>query len=365
MAEEQGQERSELPTPKRLLKAHEEGQVPRSQELNAAVVLLAGSAGVMAFGGSTIGAHAAETLRVTTSWLAGGEMTATGATWLIRDLAKGTVAALLPVLLCIAVPVAVIGGIQARGVLSLKPITPSFDRVSPFAGAKRIFGAAALFTLFKSMLKLALLSVTAWLALSALWPRIAGLAGAGAADVLTAMQSATARLVLLTGLAFLVVAAADYGYQAWQHAKQLRMTRQEVVQEHKESEGDPQLKSRIRSLQQQMSRRRMLHKVKEADVVVVNPTNIAIALKYDPAQATAPVVLAMGRRKFAERIRDVATKAGVPLVRNVPVARALIASAKVGLPIPPALYAAVAEVLAFVYRQRGRVPREFTDRSRA
>src|SRR5690606_9934096 len=138
--------------------------------------------------------------------------------------------------------------------------------------------------------------------------------------------------------------------------QQMMMTRQEVVQEHRESEGDPLLKSRMRSLAQALTRRRMLQRVREADVVIVNPTHVAVAIKYDVAEASAPIVLAMGQRKLAERIRALAAESRIPVVRNVPVARALLASATVGRPIPPALYAAVAEILAFVYRQRGRLP---------
>jgi flagellar biosynthetic protein FlhB len=138
--------------------------------------------------------------------------------------------------------------------------------------------------------------------------------------------------------------------------KSLRMTRQEVVHEHREMEGDPIVKARIFSIMRAKARQRMMREVPTADVVVVNPTEIAVALKYDGAVAPAPIVVAMGRLKLAERIRAIATQSGVPIVENRPVARALIATAVVSKPIPPALYAAVAEILAFVYRRRGRVP---------
>ncbi|MCA9764458.1 MAG: EscU/YscU/HrcU family type III secretion system export apparatus switch protein, partial [Gemmatimonadetes bacterium] len=195
-----------------------------------------------------------------------------------------------------------------------------------------------------------------WGALRAMWPTIAGLVGADAGPVLEVTRTTSLRIALLAGLTFLALAIVDYSFVAWRHQQQMMMTRQEVVQEHRESEGDPLLKSRMRSLAQALTRRRMLQRVREADVVIVNPTHVAVAIKYDVAEASAPIVLAMGQRKLAERIRALAAESRIPVVRNVPVARALLASATVGRPIPPALYAAVAEILAFVYRQRGRLP---------
>jgi flagellar biosynthetic protein FlhB len=165
------------------------------------------------------------------------------------------------------------------------------------------------------------------------------------------------RLTLWVGLSFLALAALDYWFQWNQVEKNLRMTRQEVIYEQRESEGDPTVKGRIKAVARALARQRMLQKVPTADVVVVNPTMIAVALKYDTSIAPAPIVLAMGQRKLAQRIRDLATKANVPIVENRPVARALLATSKVGRPIPPALYAAVAEILAFLYRRRAAISR--------
>ena len=147
-------------------------------------------------------------------------------------------------------------------------------------------------------------------------------------------------------------ALADYAFEVYRYEKSLRMTKQEVLREHKESEGDPLVKSRIRSLQRATSRKRMLRDVSKADVVITNPTHIAVALKYNAGENSAPLVLAMGERKLAERIKALAARAGVPMVENRPLAHALLATAKVGQQIPASLYAAVAEVLAYVYRIR-------------
>jgi flagellar biosynthetic protein FlhB len=162
------------------------------------------------------------------------------------------------------------------------------------------------------------------------------------------------RLLMTAGLTYLVMALADYAYQIWQHNKNLRMTKQEVKMEAKQNEGDPLIKQRLRSMGRALARSQMMREVPNADVVITNPTHIAIALKYDPAKADAPVVLAMGQRKVAERIKAIAAESGVPMVENRPLARALLASSRVGIPIPAELYIAVAEVLAFVIRRRGR-----------
>jgi flagellar biosynthetic protein FlhB len=157
------------------------------------------------------------------------------------------------------------------------------------------------------------------------------------------------------GIAYLVLALADYGYQFWRHEKQLKMSKEEIRKEIKEAEGDQILKVRRRTMARSLARRRMLISVGDADVVVTNPTHIAVALKYDPEVATAPVVLAMGARKVAQQIKRIAMDSGVPVVENKPLARALYKTARVGLPIPVELYVAVAEILAWVIRQRERL----------
>lgn len=355
MAEQPAQERTEQPTPRRLDKAQQEGQVPRSQELLAATVLLSGAATIAWLGGG-LGRHAVGLVHDLGWTLTVGPMAEGDAVALLRTVMQGALVALLPVMLMVLAPVLVVGGMQARGVMSAKPITPDLSRLDPIKGLKRLFGAEGWFTLFKALLKIVVLGVITWTALRAAWPNMAQLLGGEAAAALAVTRSVSIRIVVLTALAFLLLSIIDYLFASWRHQKQLRMTRQEIIQEHRESEGDPLLKSRMRSLAQQLTRRRMLQSVADADVVIINPTNIAVAIKYDGSESSAPMVLAMGQRKLAERIRAIALGNGIPLVRNVPVARTLLATAKVGRPIPPALYGAIAEILAFVYRKRGRMP---------
>jgi flagellar biosynthetic protein FlhB len=170
--------------------------------------------------------------------------------------------------------------------------------------------------------------------------------------MLFTIRASVVRLLLTTGGAYLLLGAADYGFQYWTHMRNMRMTKDEVRQETKQQEGDQMVKSRIRAVARARLRRQMFSDVPKADVVIVNPTHRAVALRYDPLTAPAPVVIAMGERRIAERIKQIAREHGVPMIENRPLARALIATARVGTVIPAELYAAVAEVLAFVYRQR-------------
>lgn len=362
MAEEAAQERTESPTQKRLVKAHDEGQVPKSTELSAAAVVLGGAVALAYFGGTSIGKAMSDLLHDTTRQLVSAPMSELDATAILRNLARVTMLALAPFFLAIAVPAIFVNAVQARGVLSLKPITPDLARINPGAGLKRLLSGQSVFTLLKSVAKVVIIGLVGWMAMSAAWPGIISLSGADTSLVIPAVRDTTLRLVFFCGMAFLAVSLVDYAYAAWQHSQKMRMTRQEVVQEFRETEGDPQRKAKMKSIGQALVRKRMMHRVKEADVIIVNPTSIAVAIRYDGI-SPAPIVLAMGRRKLAERILVLARAAGIPVVQNIPVARALIATAVIGRPIPPALYTAVAEVLAYVYRQRGHLPRALLDRT--
>lgn len=355
MAEHQpgGQERTELPTPKRREKAREEGQIPRSPELVAAIGLLAGASALAVAGRGLIGGGAAATLRDAFGRLTAEPLTLGAADGLLRSMVFAVLRAVAPVAAAVFGAILLVGGIQGRGVFSASPIAPDLSRISPLQGFRRMFGVQGFFNLLKSILKLTVLAALTWTALHNGWADLSGLGGEDSAVTLAVIRDMAVHLVTLVGLGFLAIAGIDYAFQVWQHEKQLRMTRQEVIQEHRESEGDPQIKSRMQSLARAMARKRMLHKVREADVVVVNPVHVAVALKYEFGRDGAPMVLAMGKRKLALRIKELARKANVPVVENPPLARALIATATVGKAIPPALYAAVAEVLAWVYRRRG------------
>ncbi len=357
MAESQtDQERTESPSQRRRDEAKREGRVPRSQELSGSVILLAGMLTLGLAGGSRIAAHAVDLVRQNAGWLRAEPLSVAGASETLRAVAFSTLTAMAPFILAVTALGLGVNLVQARGVLSLEPLAPQWSRISPIAGIGRLFSVESLFNLLKSMLKIGILGYAAYAVIRRAFPEILALGTVGPREVLGVVRSLGLRLALMSGLVFLALALLDYGFQVWEYEKGLRMTKSDIMREYKETEGDPMVKSRIRSLQRSMARKRMLGKVATADVVVTNPTHLAVALKYDPLVALAPIVVAMGERLLAERIKKIAFGAGIPVVENKPLAQALFATAKVGAVIPPALYVAVAEIIAFVFRRKGSAP---------
>jgi flagellar biosynthetic protein FlhB len=348
-----GQERTESPTPRRRARARDEGRVARSTELSAAAVLLASTGALATLGGPPIFNYAVTLLKGSCQSLSTDPLVAVGAAGLLQKTAVGFLLAILPFAFGMGTIVLLVNLIQARGVLSWKPVSPKLSHISVISGFKRIFSMQSIFTLFKSLAKLTALALVTFLLIKQSWPELVSLAGMGPSEVASVLRAILIRLAVLTGLAFLLVAAIDYAFQWFRMEKSLRMTKQELKYESRESEGDPHIKSKIRQLMRATARRRMLQQVPAADFVVVNPTEIAVAVKYDTGMAPAPVIVAMGQRKLAFRIRELALRSDVPVIENRLVARALLATGKVGRMIPPALYAAVAEILAYVYRMRG------------
>jgi len=350
---EDDQERNEAPTQKRRREALEKGQVARSKELPTALLLLAGAfvTGPMAGG---IGSGLTDIMGYTLTNAAAFPTD-------VPNLSKWLGLVLTDALMLIAAPlglvVVVAGGVgaaQARGVLTTEPMKPQMSRISPLSNAKRMFGWQAVAELTKALFKLTVVGVVVYVTLSGTTEELLALPQESPAALLEMISTYVPRLLLYTGTVFLFLAMADYGFQLWQHEKGMRMSREEIKREHKENEGDPMVKTRMRAMSRSMSRNRMIAKTSEADVVVTNPTHIAVALKYDPEVAPAPIVLAMGQRKVAQRIKKIALESGIPIVENKPLARGLFGSAQVGSAIPAELYVAVAEILAFVFRQRQR-----------
>jgi flagellar biosynthetic protein FlhB len=354
------QERTEQATPKRLEEARKKGQVPRSTELSMAAVCIAAAAAIYWLGRMATGQFAdfmhdalslppAQAMAEDAIWPA---MTNAGsrALWIILPILGATFVAAL------AAPLA-IGGWN----FSAQALAPKFARLNPASGFGRMFSARGLVELCKGIAKVVVIGVIAWVLLEGLAPQLMGLstepvrAAIGHAGSLTAYSL----LVLACGLA--IIAAVDVPFQLWQHSKDLRMTREEVRQEYKESEGSPETRGRIREAQRALSRGRMLQEVPTADVVVTNPTHFAVALRYDEAKMRAPIVVAKGTELLALRIREIAAENGVAIVEAPPLARALHKSVDVGREVPAALYVAVAQVLTYVFqlrsaRERGAAP---------
>ncbi len=349
-------DKTEAPTPRRLEEAREEGNVPRSLELNSAAILLAGAL-LLKGPGTGLVAGLKELLSETATSLTSMDLTeAWLRNWSIEQLWRLAPSLGIVLLGLLGVGVAVTLA-QTRFLWSSKRMGFDFKRINPLSGLQRIFSGQGLVELARSLLKLVLIGYVAY---SFLQSQVTDLLQLSQMDFIAALESwvgLAGSLAVRIGAAYLVLAIADYVYQRWAFMRQLKMTKEEVKEEMKRSEGDPFLRSRIRAQQRRIARNRMMANVHKASVVITNPTHFAIAIAYDPGTMSAPRVLAKGAYAVAQRIADLARKAGIPVIQNIPLARALYRTVEIDQEIPPDLYVAVAEVLAYVYRLRGKTPR--------
>ncbi len=350
MAREDAGERTEQPTARRLQEAHEEGRVPRSADLTAAVGLLGGLMLLKTFGPSMM----ATFMDVTRSL---GNVPDPSAAdigpFLQRTILRVT--QVLGPLLAALVLLGIAGSaMQSRPVLTWKKLQPDWGRINPLSGFKRIFSSEAVMRLVMGLFKIGLLGAVAYFTIRGEITRLIGATSLHPAGAFAAGSAVVFTLAVRMGLLLLVLGLLDYFFQRWKLMQSLRMTKQEVRDELKRMEGDPMVKQRRRQVQQKLAMQRIAQDVPQADVVVTNPTEYAVALKYDEETMAAPRVLAKGKDFLALRIRQVATGAGVPVVQRPPLARALYAGVDVGGEVPADYYKAVAEVLAYVYQLSGR-----------
>lgn len=350
MAEDEG-EKTEDATPKRQQEAAEEGRVARSQEAGIAAAILAAAAGVKMFAddaGVALGQFLQDMLR------SAGTVTLDEGTAVVilRETVMRFAAAGAGLILLIAGATLAMAVLQSGFQFSPKAFKLHWERLDPNANLKRLLSPSQFVETGKAMLKVVVVGALVWKALAVAIPSTAALSQAGPAAIAPWISHFVGRLLLTIGLAYAAVGGADYFWQRFQLAKSLRMSKEEVKREAKEEQGDPIIRSARRRFAREVAFGQMLKDVGKASVVITNPTHIAVAIQYDDEDAPVPVVVAMGQDKVAERIKEIAAEAGVPLVENVPVARALFKSAKVGSVIPIELYMAVAEILAYVYRTR-------------
>lgn len=345
------EERTEQPSARRRDEARRQGRVARSADLTAAVVLL-GGLGVLSLAGERWLADAVDALRQA---LAAPPFQGPPEGALERALGVGLRAAAGSWLLVLGPAAAGVAVQLAQTRLALVPdvLQLRWERLDPLAGLRRLLGWRGLAELLRAALKLGAVGAVGVLTLRHHSAVFALTAPEGVGPALARVADAVRDLWLRVGLTFLALAVLDYAYQRWRHERGLRMTRQEVREELRQTEGEPLLRARLRSLHRQLAARRMMAEVRRADVVLRNPVMVAVALRYEPARMGAPRVVAKGARHLARRIVQVAHAAGVPVVENRPLARALFDAVPLGREIPPALYRAVAEVLAYVYSLRG------------
>lgn len=348
-------ERTEAPTGKRLEEARRKGQVARSPEVATAFMIL-GMAGFLTWGGTAWSRSLTEllpTLLVRArleDWHPGA----------VHDYGLEVLRLFLHLVLPPILVLAVMGLsanlLQVGFLLTTQTLEGNWGKLNPFQGLKRLFARHMLVELFKAPLKLGAIGGVAYVTLRPHAADLVTLAGRDPWSAVGTVTGVTLMLLWRIGAAYLVFAAIDYGYQRWAHRRSLRMTREEVKEENRQTEGDPHVRARTRSLHRQYAMRRMMSQIPTADVVVTNPTHVAIALKYDRDTMRAPRVVAKGVRLIAEEIKRRARDAGVPIVEHPPLAQALYKTVALGGEIPAALYRAVAEVLAYVYMLSQRQP---------
>lgn len=356
---DQSGEKTEQPTPKRLNDARKDGNIPRSRELSTAAVYGACVLAMMAFSGSLAANGVAWMQRALRPDLRllqhpqelfghAGSLLLAGMLVISPLLAIGLLASFISPLL--------MGGLQWTN----KSLMPKLDRMSPLAGIKRLYGPDALAEFAKSLLRVLFVGVAGGLMMASSLPLLRGLLHKPLETAMHDGLQSALRLMLATAVAFFLLAALDAPYQRWNWLRKLKMTREELKREMKESEGSPEVKGRIRQLQMQASQRRMMQDVPGADVIVVNPTHYAVALKYQGEKMNAPVVVARGVDEVALRIRALAQQHRVAVVSAPPLARALYREGQLGKEIPVRLYSVVAQVLSYVYQlndwRQGPVP---------
>ncbi|MCY1418448.1 Flagellar biosynthetic protein FlhB [compost metagenome] len=350
MSEDQSSEdRTEEPTEKRRREAREKGQLPRSRELNTLAVLLAGAGGLLLYG-AALGDSLLRLMRG--SFQLSRETVMNSDSMLQLLAAGGRLAAegLWPILAVLLVA-AIVGPIALGGWLfSGEALAPKFSRLNPLAGLKRMFSAKSLLELFKALVKFIVVLLVALLVLQSDKDDLLAMAHEPLEQAIVHSARVVGWSALWLAASLLLIAAVDVPYQLWDNRKKLMMTKQEIRDEYKDSEGKPEVKAKVRQMQREMAQRRMMQAVPTADVVITNPTHFAVALKYDAEAGGAPKLLAKGNDFIALKIREVANEHKVMVLESPALARAVYYSTELDQEIPAGLYLAVAQVLAYVYQ---------------
>ncbi|MCE5339745.1 MAG: flagellar biosynthesis protein FlhB [Planctomycetaceae bacterium] len=354
MADSSASDKTEKPTYRKLQKAHEQGQVAQSEELPNVVAILALVMVLFVFAPDML-RWFVQQMKIGMS--AQNNIFTDSETFIKFFKAEITsaITILMPVFAAL-----VVGGILSCLVVSgihfsSKALVPKFDQINPVNGFKRLFNLKALVKLAISIAKLIFISVIVWKYLQGKIESLALIRWAWTGGIIVAISNLILGMLTRICIAILIIALADVAFQKWKYIRDLMMTKQELKQERKDMEGSPEIKSRVRRIQMEMAKKRMLKDVATANVVLVNPTHVAVALKYNPKTMDAPIMVAKGADLMAEKIREIARAYGVPIIRRPEIARAIYYGVKKpGDTIPQKLYAAVAEILAMIYRLRRR-----------
>jgi flagellar biosynthetic protein FlhB len=354
MAEDNFQDRTEQATPRRREKAREEGQVARSMDLNSAMIILLGFASLLVLGPYLV-QQSQQLLRYT---LANAPLIAKSDPTFVKLFSDNLVkffVLIAPVVGALLIIGAVVSVAQVGFHVSTKALEPKLDKLDLAAGFKRLFSMRSLVGMIRDTIKLLVLGFVAYKVIAGEADKFFILSDMAIPQMAATMGKLAITIAVKIGAAMLIVAALDYMYQRYEFEKNIRMSRQDIKDEYKDTEGSPQVKSRIRQIQREMARKRMMQDVPTADVVITNPTHLAVALKYDADKMNAPFVVAKGERLIAQRIKQIAIENDIPVIEDVQLARALFKMCEIGQMVPHSLYRAVAEILAYVYRLKGKV----------
>lgn len=355
-----GGEKTEQPTSKKLSDARKEGQVAKSKEIANAFSLLAVFVimklyvGEMGFGMMEYFSGVYNQIPDVAQMYDGRISTAALAV-LLRGMVLQLVMIIAPVLLVGVIVAIVCDIVQVKWKPTAKPLQPKFSKLNPIKGFGRMFSTSSLVELIKSIAKIGVIGYVAYSYLAGRIGEIFLLYDMGIAQAIGLTGEIVTDLGIRISAVYMIIAFLDFAYQKWKFMQDMKMTKQEVKDEYKNQEGDPQVKGKQKQRMREASMRRMMQQLPEADVVITNPTHYAVAIKYDPDKYDAPYVLAKGQDFLAQRIKEIAKENDIEIVENKPLARMLYANVDIGGLVPPELYQAVAEVLAFVYHLKGKV----------
>ncbi|MGE5314768.1 MAG: flagellar biosynthesis protein FlhB [Acidobacteriota bacterium] len=348
------QEKTEQPTGKKLSDARDKGQVAKSMEVNSAVMLLFGLLMIAVIGSGMVSRLSELTSNVLRS---AGQVELTVAS-VHHYFVLGVLflALILGPVLGVFMALGIAANLAQVGFMfTFEPLQPRFSKLNPLTGITKVMvSKRSMVELAKGVAKIAIVGFVAYVAIEKLIDESVVLMDSEPAAIMGFIARSSFVVGLKICAAFLVVALFDYAFQRYDFLQQQRMTKEEVKEEYKQSDGDPQIKGRIRSLQRQMARRRMMAEVPKADVIITNPTHYAVALKYDPSKMGAPTVVAKGMNLVAQKIKEIASEHDIPIMEDKPLARALYKTVEVGEQIPESLFKAVAEILAYIYQVRNR-----------
>jgi flagellar biosynthesis protein FlhB len=354
MADDSFQERSEQATPRRREQARDKGQVARSTELNSALMILLGCASLLALGPHIVGTSEEMMRHLLANAGSYGGSTA-NLNLLYSDSLMKFLLILAPVFAAMMVIGLVSNVAQVGFHVSTKALEPKLEKLNFIAGIGRMFTMRSVVTGARDTIKLGIIGIVAYKVIKSESDQFFALSDMSVPQLSATIGKVALLIAIKIGVAILVLAILDYLYQKWEFERSIRMSVQEIKEEYKDTEGSPQVKSRIRQIQREMARKRMMEDVPKADVVITNPTHYAVALKYDVDRMNAPYVIAKGQNLIAQRIKQIAMECEIPVIEDRQLAQALFKLCDVGEMVPQSLYRAVAEVLAYVYRLKGKV----------